>query len=82
MSSAPVSTGEILDLTVRARELAALGSAAHLEDRIRFFDHKVELLERLLDHGAVHVDRRLTEDALAHAVAMRDQYVELLITGA
>ena len=81
MSAAPVTTGEILELTREARGLASLGLMAELDDRVRFFDHKVEVLERLVQHGVIDVEARLSEGALAHARATRDQYVELMITG-
>jgi hypothetical protein len=81
MSTAPVSTGEILALTHQARRLADLGTSAGLDDRIRFFDHKIEILERIRNQGAVSVDPRLVDEALVHAQAIRDQYVELLVAG-
>jgi hypothetical protein len=80
--SARVSTAEVLELTIQARELSSLGSSVELDDRIRFYDHKIDVLERILQHGAIEVDARITEGALAHARSMRDQYVELMITGA
>jgi len=81
LSTALVTAGEILDLTLQARELATPGSTADLDDRVRFYDYKIEVLERIVAHGAIEVDPRLAEGALAHACAMRDEYVELMITG-